>query len=277
MKALFLIHKSFLTVFFLLGFILNLNLSAQSQTAKDGFIKIFNGKNLDGFYLKIKSGDAELAKKVYAVEDGVVHVFNNAFPDSFKLGTGENDTHGLFYTNKKYSKYILRFEYKWGTKIANNFNEWQYDAGVYYHVFNDKIWPDGIEYQIRYDHTKNRNHTGDLIRGGTSYKWFPSADTSVFVSPKDGGKAQDVNGWMHYASTPKHFNAVNGEWNKCEIIVMGNQYAIHRLNGEIINIATDLSVGEGVIGWQSETAEIFYRNILIKEFDKIIPMEEFLK
>jgi Domain of Unknown Function (DUF1080)/Kelch motif len=239
--------------------------------------KLFNGKNWDGWYLKIKGNDPELSKKLFAIEEGVIHIFNSQFPDKYKLGTGENDTHGMFYTQKKYSKYILRFEYKWGTKVANNFNEWQYDAGCYYHVTNDQIWPTGFEYQIRYDHTKSRNHTGDLIQGGTQYKWFPSADGTTFLSPNQGGKAQDVTGWMHYASTPKKFNALNEKWNKCEIIVMGDQYAIHKLNGEIINIATDLSVGEGIIGLQSETAEIFYKNIEIKEFDAIIPMENFLK
>jgi hypothetical protein len=245
---------------------------------KDGFVSIFNGKNWDGWYLKVKSNDAETAKKLYAIEDGVVHVFNKDFPNNYKLGTGENDTHGLFYTTKKYSKYILCFEYKWGSKVANNFADWQYDAGCYYHVIDDKIWPTGFEYQIRYDQTKNRNHTGDLIQGNkTKYKWFPSQDGTSFLSPSLGGKAQEVEGWMHYASTPKKYNALNDKWNQCEIIVMGNQYAIHKLNGEIINIATDLSVSEGVIGLQSETAEIFYRKIEIKEFDEIIPMEKFVK
>jgi hypothetical protein len=244
----------------------------------DGFVKIFNGKNWDGWYLKTKGNDAETAKKLYAIEDGVVHVFNKDFANNYKLGTGENDTHGLFYTNKKYSKYILRFEYKWGSKVANNFADWQYDAGCYYHVSNDEIWPTGFEYQIRFDQTKNRNHTGDIIQGsGTKYKWFPSADGTTFLSPDLGGKAQVVDGWMHYASTPKKVNTLNGKWNKCEVIVMANQYVIHKLNGEIINIATDLSQGEGKIGLQSETAEIFYRKIEIKEFDEIIPMEKFLK
>ena len=96
----------------------------------------------------------------------------------------------FFYSNKKYSKFILRFEYKWGEKIANNFNEWQYDAGVYYHVVNENIWPTGIEYQIRYDHTKNRNHTGDLIRPeGVKYDWYFDEITDTYRHPNNGGKA----------------------------------------------------------------------------------------
>mgnify|MGYP006086980195 FL=1 len=58
---------------------------------------------------------------------------------------------------------------------------------------------------------------------------------------------------------------------------MGNAYTIHKLNGEIVNMATNLSVSEGIIGFQSETAEIYYRNIKIKEFDEIIPIEKFIK
>ena len=56
-----------------------------------------------------------------------------------------------------------------------------------------------------------------------------------------------------------------------------DSYAIQKLNGEIVNMATDLSVGEGIIGLQSETAEIFYRKIMIKEFDEEIPLQVFLK
>lgn len=79
-----------------------------------------------------------MAKKVCAIENGQIYVFNDEFPDKYEQDAGENATHGLFYTNKTYSKYVLRFEYKWGVKTANNFSEWQYDAGVYYHALDDQ-------------------------------------------------------------------------------------------------------------------------------------------
>lgn len=248
--------------------------ATNKNSANEGFVKIFNGKNFDGWHLKLRNDDEALAKKVYAIEDGMVHVFKD-FPDSLNLNTGENATHGLFYTNKKYSKYILRFEYKWGHKITNNFNQWQFDAGVYYHVSDDKIWPTGIEYQIRYDHTKTRNHTGDLIRpAGANYDWY-SNETNTYLHPKEGGKL-NMKGWMHLATPTTNYNGDNDQWNVCEIIVMGDQYAIHKLNGDVVNMAINLTPGEGIFGFQSETAEIYYRNIMIKEFDKIIPAEEFL-
>ena len=61
---------SSLAIFIVLFIAGVMNSSAQTKKSKDGFESLFNGKNLDGWYLKIKSGDAELAKKVYAVDVG---------------------------------------------------------------------------------------------------------------------------------------------------------------------------------------------------------------
>lgn len=269
------INKTITHVFLLISFFYFQDSHSQ-KAAKTSWQKLFNGKDFTGWYLKIKSGDAELAKKVYAIEDGMVHVFNNKFPDTITLKTGENATHGLFYTKKKYSKYILRFEYKWGSKIANNFQDWQYDAGAYYHVYDDMIWPKGLEYQVRYNHLTKTNHTGDLIKAGVDLKWYANNDKQ-FCLPKNGGVAKTYDDWMYKGANDVKFNALNNQWNQCEIIVMGNEYVIHKLNGTIVNMATNLSVSEGIIGFQSETAEIYYRNIQIKEFDKTIPMDKFLK
>ena len=255
-----------------------MSLKAQNDpTSDEGFKKIFNGENWNGWYHKLRDGDDEVAKKVFAIEDGMVHVFKH-MPDSLNLNTGENATHGLFYTKKKYSKYILRFQYKWGKKITNNFKRWQYDAGVYYHVTDDKIWPVGIEYQVRYNHETDKNHTGDFITGGTSLKWYATKDSTTFLMPQHGGidLGQQRDKMLKAKEKVTH-NALNEEWNTCEIIVMGDSYTIHKLNGEVVNVGTDLSVGEGVIGFQSETVELFYQNIEIKEFDEIIPMETFIK
>ena len=53
-------------------------------------------------------------------------------------------------------------------------------------------------------------------------------------------------------------------------------YTLHKLNGEVVNMATDLSVSAWIIGMQSETAVIFYRNMEIQEFEKTLPMDRFM-
>lgn len=56
---------------------------------------------------------------------------------------------------------------------------------------------------------------------------------------------------------------------------MGDQYAIHKLNREIINMAFNLKPNAVIFGFQAETAEIYY--IKIKEFDEVAPVEKFIK
>ncbi|MGB0372820.1 MAG: family 16 glycoside hydrolase [Opitutales bacterium] len=164
---------------------------------------------------------------------------------------------------------------KWGTGIANNFDKWQYDAGLYYHVVDDKIWPRGIEYQVRYDHTQNRSHTGDFI--GPKLDWY-TQDGETYAPLSEGGtKILQKGGMRRFAKKDVPYHALDGAWNQCEVIVMGNKYAIHKLNGEIVNVGENLAFSEGILGLQSETAEIFYRNLEIKEFDKDIPIEVFLE
>ena len=251
-------------------------MSACNPYSDSKFTPLFNGENLDGWYTKIKSGDAALANKVFAVEEGMVHVFNDEFPDKYEL-KGNNDTHGLFYTNKEYSRFIFRFDYKWGKKVANNYHQFQYDAGCYYHVVNDRIWPIGIEYQVRYNDSTNENHTGDFWIGSLSKKMEWSSDGDKHFLPMDqGGKVLEYKTGERRALKDAPFNGLNDEWNECEVIVMGDKYAIHKLNGKVVNIGVNLGIEKGKIGLQSETGEIFYKNIRILELDKDVPMEEFL-
>jgi len=257
--------------------------AATSQPGKE-FRMLFNGENFDGWYIKLKDGDDALGKRVFQIKDQMVHVFGEGWPDEIDLNKGTDATIGMLYTKKKFEKYHLKFQYKWGKKKANYFNKWQYDAGVYYHISDDKVFPTGVEYQIHYVHTENRSRTGDLIRpGGQLYDWYFDPATSEYLHPDDGGvlyeKQKSYKGkkWLHNAKATKNFNGLNDKWNTCEIIVMGGEYAIHILNGEVLNMAFKLKPGAGIIGFQSETAEICYRNIQIKEFEKSVPAEIFLK
>lgn len=249
--------------------------SGASGVSDSGFTPLFNGKDLEGWNVKIRNVDEEMARSIFTVKDGVIHVFAR-LPDRYELDTGKNSTHGMIYTKKAYRNYIFRFEYKWGSKIANNFADFQYDAGCYYHVVNDKIWPIGFEYQIRYNHLTNQNHTGDFWSPPTTRLQWYSADGITSALPKAGGQPQPYKRGEHRASTDAPYHALDGQWNRCEVIVMGDRFALHKLNGVIVNYATDLNLAEGIIGLQSETAEIFYRNIEIKEFDKPQPLSAFL-
>jgi hypothetical protein len=65
-----------------------------AEEAKDGFVPLFNGKNLDGWWCRGKNKDAYQVK-----EDGVL------------LVTGEEGGDWLF-TDKEYGDFVLRYEYR---------------------------------------------------------------------------------------------------------------------------------------------------------------------
>ena len=263
--------------------------SAEMSKTEEGFTTIFDGKTYDGWYIKLKDGDEALGKKVFAINDGMIHVFDDSWPDEIDLNKGTDATLGMLYTKKSYEKYHLKFSYKWGKKKANYYKRWQHDAGVYYHISNDKVYPTGIEYQIHYNPAKDRNHTADLIRpGGQKYDWYFSTEKGEYLHPDEGGvlltkenektyKHPLNHKWLHNAKATKNVHGINDQWNHCEIIVMGSEYTIHKVNGEVLNMAFNLNPGKGIIGFQSETAEIFYKDIRIKEFDKVIPAKQFLE
>ncbi|MDB4582406.1 DUF1080 domain-containing protein [Draconibacterium sp.] len=251
-------------------------ISCNNSNKKDDYTILYNGSDLTDWTTMCRGDDPELPKMVFTPgENGELHVFKD-IPDSTGLGEGKNETHGMIFTKKSFSRYSFRFEYKWGEKVYNNFDKYNYDAGIYYHIFEEKLWPRGIEYQIRYDHTKGINHTGDIWNSGSSFDWVAGSD-NTYLPIEWGGVQQERKSGEHRCLADAKFNALNDQWNQCEIIVMGDKYAIHKLNGDVVNVITNLAQKKGTIGLQAETAEIFYRNVKIKEFAENIPIERFLK
>lgn len=247
-----------------------------SAPVENGYIPLFNGKDLEGFEIMQRNATEDEAKKIYTIDpDGSLHLFRD-LPDRSNEQINRNGTHGILYTEKSYSRYSLQFEYKWGDKRFNNHDQFQYDSGLIYHIQNLKIWPTALQYQIRFNHEKNQNHTGDIVAGGVLVEWH-TKDGKTFDWPENGAKRKPDSRGQLFAKANATFHALDGEWNECEVIVMGDKYLLHKLNGQFVNMATNLAASEGPIAFEAETAEIYWRNVRIKEFEQDIPIEEFLK
>ena len=118
----------------------------------------------------------------------------------------------------------------------------------------------GLEFQIRYDHLNQKNYTGELWDLGVSFTWEQGPD-GCFILPDKGGRLLTDKKWDHPASADAMVHGLDGQWNQCELIVMGGDFAIHKINGKVVNYGTALSKDSGPIALQAETAEIFYQNI----------------
>jgi hypothetical protein len=111
-------------------------------------VKLFNGKNLEGFYTYLeKHGNNNDPDHVFRVENGAVHVSGSEF--------------GYFITDKEYENYYLHVLFRWGEHTYEPRKDKARDSGVLFHVNGeDKIWPHSIEFQMI------EGGTGDIILVG---------------------------------------------------------------------------------------------------------------
>lgn len=233
---------------------------------------LFNGKNLDGWSTLVKGKtEGEDPDRYVTVEDGMIHMYAGT-PD------GEKVAFGVITTNESFSSYHLKLEYRWGSKkfAPRAKPEHKRDAGILYHVWNPaKVWPGSLEYQIQ------ETDTGDLIfidSGGTFF--HEPGDPKRYLAESEGGIARfglAKNTWQLVAK--RKVADRNEGWNTAEIIVRGGKSAEHWVNGErLLRLSNfvrpegdgTVPLTSGKISLQFEGAEIFYRNIAIRELDAAI-------
>ncbi len=265
-----------------------------------GFVALVPGRDLSAWRPVVRHGDAAAARRVFqATGDGVIHVFRD-HPDGFERDAGTNSHHGMLYSRRTYSRFILRFSYRWGHKRLHNYGEFQHDAGLYYHVFDPQLWPRGLEYQVRVDtraEGAEASHTGDLYASGVRLTWYAQGGRSRL--PRAGGEALPNQPGVYRAAAwapkgpggepePQPSAALpaagtatdtppeGGRWRHCAVVVMGADYAIHLLDGQVVNYAEGFNHDRGLIGLQAETAEVQYRDVAIRELPRALPAAAFL-
>lgn len=236
-----------------LTFAMGLGLAAPgSSTARaddEGAVALFNGKNLDGWYVFFRHADTKSdpradTKKVIQVEDGVVHISGEEF--------------GYMMTEKEYENYRLTVEFKWGDKKwpPRDAPTTRRDSGILYHcVGPDKVWPKSIECQIQ------EHDCGDffLVAGTTIVRDGQTYPGTDLTDPKKkvGGRIVKT----------KDTEKPRGEWNTVEVICDGDS-VVHIVNGEVVNQGTKASVTRGKILLQSEGAEVYYRKVELRPLKK---------
>jgi hypothetical protein len=184
------------------------------------FTPLFNGKNLTGFkfFLDPRAEGADPAK-TWTVEDGMIRC------------TGKPT--GYFYTDKSYSNYILRYDWRYPAGSLPSSN-----SGCLVHIQEPHaVWPKSVEPQGRYsDHGK-----------------------LFFIKVKPIEQKFD-------AEALKQAQKPIGEWNTTEVTCDARGTVSVKVNGIPVSSGkTELT--EGPIGWQSEGAEIHFRNIQLRKLD----------
>lgn len=239
--------------------------------AQEGFEPLFNGKDLTGWHSMAEKTAAGSGKFFVDKEEKAIRPYAGMEADS------EQEIDCL-HTEKKFSHFILKLEYKWLDKrFAPRVKE-DRDAGILFHVHGDmtKIWPKSVEMQMGEsdaEKTKGRYTTGDLWVIGTDVEamnprkgdfYFPGAEEVPVGKDKEYDKS----------FVPIQNEKPHGEWNEITLTVRGSEEAIFELNGKVVNRIGKMThvvdgkrvpLEKGSIALQAEYAELMYRNIRIKE------------
>jgi hypothetical protein len=190
---------------------------------------LFNGKNLDGWYVFSKYGIDTDTEKAFNVENGVIHL--------------DGESMGYLCTKDTYRNYYLRVVFRWGEKRYPPRQNQRRDSGILYHFPNgekDVLWPKSIECQIQ------EEDCGDY--------WCVNGATA------DSPNKSKMEGTMKHIIRTDNFENPGQEWNTIEIICIDSK-SEHYVNGHLVNQAENLSVSEGKILLQLEGAEIFYKTV----------------
>jgi hypothetical protein len=143
---------------------------------------------------------------------------------------------GYFYTEKTYKNFVLKFDWKYA-RPANLTDDSKFggNSGLLVHITGPhKVWPNAIEVQ-----GMNRDHG------------------KIFGIAPAKGTFKDMPDVRKRVLKPV------GEWNTTEVISQDGSLTA-KVNGEIVCEGKG-ELTEGPLGWQSEGAEIHFKNIMIKE------------
>jgi len=260
---------------------------AAESTGHEGWTALFNGTNLNGWYRVIRNARSDDPNHLVQVENGTIHMYKDA-----RAGTAQPA--GYIVTDKEYSNYHLRLQYKWGEKRFQPRMKSRRDAGIMYHVVGkDGVWPRCIECQIQ------ENDVGDIFTVNTRLAGFVDPATTNLVSIVTTNEAGVIH--TNLVVRPTFMDTEKGgvpfvqgvaegirrvirnpmneheDWNTVEVIVRGDE-ATYIINGTVNNRASHIQekvngewvpLRKGRIALQLEFAEVFYRNVEIKELGNV--------
>ena len=236
----------------------------------EGWRPLFNGTNFNGWHVVISDSKSDDPAHLVQIDAGTIHMYKDAVAESLQPP-------GYLVTDKEYSNYRVRLEYKWGTKKFAPRLATPRDAGLMYHITGkDFTWPNCVECQIE------EGDTGDIwtihtrVTAVVDPKTTSTNQIPVFLDPAKGGVscqqgAFDGKGdFKRFIRSPKMDHE---GWNTVAIEVHGGQ-ATYIINGTVNNRVKNIEqfkdgawvpLNQGGIGLQLEYSEVYYRNIEIQE------------
>ena len=256
--------------------------------AETQWIALFNGRDLSGWDTYIGPLYSEDKGEFDGAPIGLNHdprgVFKVVEEDGAPAIRVSGIEWGGFSTVDEYENYHLRFQFKWGEGRFPPRAESRRDSGLLYHAVGPHaadwfFWMRSQEFQIQ------EGDCGDF---------WALAGCSVTVRAILEGEGDDARHVYNAAGDPIRFqvdepagrhvkkfpDAENptGEWNTLDLYCLGGT-SIHVVNGVVTMVLHDSQqpdgrggmtpLTKGKLQFQSEGAEVFYRDLKIRPIDRL--------
>ncbi|MGB6044563.1 MAG: DUF1080 domain-containing protein [Pirellulales bacterium] len=226
----------------------------QADTSdKSEWIQLFNGKNLDGWKVKIRGhelGDND--RDTFRVVDGLLTVSYDKY-DNF------DDKFGHLFYETSYSDYVIRVEYRFiGDQVPGGAG-WAFrNSGIMVHgqspesMKKDQKFPNSIEVQLLGGKGTGERPTANLCTPGTNV-------------------VLDGKLWKQHCLNSKSETYHGDQWVSVELEVRGDKQIRHIIDGKVVleYTAPQLDDGtllhEGSISLQSESHPVQFRKVELRK------------
>lgn len=206
-------------------------LPANSAPSTNDWIPLFNGRNLEGWDVKITGRDLnDNWQRTFRVEDGLLKVRYDGY-DAF-----ENRFGHIFY-REPFSHYIVAVEYRFVGEQARGGPDWALrNSGIMVHsqsarsMAKDQDFPISVEVQLLGGSgtVGSERATANLCTPGTHVV----LDDTLFTPHCVNSKSRTYHG---------------EQWVRVEVLVLGDSLVRHIVNGETVLAYSQPQIGGGVV------------------------------
>lgn len=216
--------------YFIATFITISTFAQKQNPKKEEWIQLFNGKNLDGWDIKIAGHDInDNYKNTYRVEDGMIRIMYDQY-EQF------DNKFGHMYYKEPFSYYKLRFEYRFTGNQTKGGASWNVrNSGVMIHSQSaqsnskNQHFPVSLEIQTLGGLGKGTRHTANLCTPGTQVTL--------------NGKFNDNH---VIDSNSKTYDG--DQWVTIEAVILGDSLIQHIVENQVVLEYTKPIIGGGFVG-----------------------------